>query len=446
MRALTVFLLIASVAQADLATERKSIFKLENGSGHGTGFIVEGNLLLTAIHVADMLGDTTDVGGVRAELIHKEPMNPQAGLNDATRDGVAIYKLDGGPYKSLKVAEKPADAGSTCRLLGYPARAFSVLEAKLRPGSKYYNILQAEAVPGNSGGPCLGPDGKVIGLVTHSSPGSSLIVGTAVLKRSIEKVKKGKQEGEKPRLVIFSADFCPPCQQNKRSISGLKRVETSGGYVYSGTYKGEQVTIVEMERGEWSDSSMVEKYSKETGDDITAFPTYWVPGSRKAKIGGLIGGVIDWAKGTIASVIKTLIGKQYVRDPQPLNPMPHVPEVSPESENVVPAPPAEEEAPAPSLADRIKEHVSKVAKEQAEVIKAEVDRKLKERLGETKLELAKDAAQAALEAKKNGESNRNSLLAALASLVAAYGAKQSFVKRFAAKRIADKIESLKEQA
>jgi len=99
---------------------------------------------------------------------------------------VALLKAPGGPFLSLPTAEVTPDPGATLAVIGYPCRcgagaAFDptqVLKPVLTSGSAQVQVAMpdgwkalgtdAPIEHGNSGGPVLQADGRVVGLATFS--------------------------------------------------------------------------------------------------------------------------------------------------------------------------------------------------------------------------------------------------------------------------------------
>lgn len=162
--------------QAAVDKDRASVVKVEGqgcgGIVEGSGFVVGSNLVATNAHV---------VAGIR---------HPQVQDRNGTHSATTIWfdkNLDfavlrvsnlAGP--SLVLASKPANVGTPAAVLGYPgggtfrAGPAAVSNRFVASGRDIYGRghtdrdvyeLQANVIPGNSGGPLVAKDGTVIGVI-----------------------------------------------------------------------------------------------------------------------------------------------------------------------------------------------------------------------------------------------------------------------------------------
>lgn len=274
-------------------------FALPSQAGHvgvlkfsgGTGFVVDGNLLVTALHCADE--DTVDCGGVEAKLIHRAPMSRRAGSDNILSDGVAVYRLKGGPYKSLTVAKR-ARSGDPVYSAGYDAGRYSVKEGVLRAGDgRHYNQTSFVARPGDSGAPIINKDGKVCGVVLASNPQTGTItVGINHLRTAVDAAGRVNGLVAQQQVVVFTTPSCPPCEALKNDIR-------------LGFYKRFNIVNVEYRGGVWSNQQLYDEFiaSLPENERSLAFPTVWVRGTSNYRVGysasrrggliGFIGGVLD---------------------------------------------------------------------------------------------------------------------------------------------------------
>lgn len=167
---------LQTVVQADAA----SVVKVEGqgcgGIVEGSGFVVDNGMIATNAHV---------VAGIK---------RPYVIDSNGTRTAVAVWfdpNLDLAVLRTTKLAGQPlqldtaeAAQGTAGAVLGYPgggsfsAKPAAVLDSFTASGRNIYDQgsvlrrvyeLRADVIPGNSGGPLIAKDGRVIGLVFAES-------------------------------------------------------------------------------------------------------------------------------------------------------------------------------------------------------------------------------------------------------------------------------------
>ncbi|MFT4215550.1 MAG: MarP family serine protease [Microbacterium sp.] len=141
----------------------------------GSGFVVADDLVVTNAHVVagvstplvEMAGVTD--GEVReGRIVYLDPV-----------DDLAIISIEGSDAEPLEIAD-PVDAGERAVVLGYPlggpltSSTATVLSVGSVPVADIYETslssreiyaLAADVQPGNSGGPLVDGDGRVVGVV-----------------------------------------------------------------------------------------------------------------------------------------------------------------------------------------------------------------------------------------------------------------------------------------
>jgi len=165
----------AEVEQA-MATDQASVVRIQGlGCGvvdEGSGFIVSPGMVATNAHV---------VAGVSEPVVYD-----QAGPHDATivfydpNTDLAVLRVPGLSGQPLILDSEPIIRGVQGAALGYPQNgpytgtAAAVLQQILAEGQNIYGTetvdrqvyqLESGIEPGNSGGPLVLPDGRVIGIV-----------------------------------------------------------------------------------------------------------------------------------------------------------------------------------------------------------------------------------------------------------------------------------------
>tara|TARA_R110002020_G_scaffold34660_3_gene105269 strand:+ start:14964 stop:16406 length:1443 start_codon:yes stop_codon:yes gene_type:complete len=315
MKTLMVFLCLCAPAQA----AHPGVFEFLGG----TAFVVEGDLLVTALHVVRGENKVQVVDGVRANLVHTEKLKPsETNKNSILTDGLAIFKLTK-TRTSLEVASAPPLVGSSIKLPAYPRGEFAWKQGVLRAGDgKHFNIASFIAVGGDSGGPLLNEAGQVIGVVLASNPESgTLVVGQTVLVRAIQAARTPPppaEHGETPsfkkvtkrEVVVFSSENCPYCDYLKADIR-------------AGHFSQFNMIVVDNKAGVWSDQDMYAEFLKErdkNGPQL-AYPVIWIRGTPKyttgylpSRRGGLIGFI-----GSILDNVAAIVVGQKQSPPFPLD-------------------------------------------------------------------------------------------------------------------------------
>ena len=168
------------VIAAAVQKDRASVVKIEgDGCGGivaGSGFVVGSNLVATNAHVVAGIAEpfVIDASGTHhATVIWFDP--------DLD---FAVLRVNGLAGQPLYFNVNSADRGTPAGVLGYPgggafqADSAAILDEFTAIGRNIYNggrttrdvySIQANVVPGNSGGPLVDTDGDVIGVVFATS-------------------------------------------------------------------------------------------------------------------------------------------------------------------------------------------------------------------------------------------------------------------------------------
>lgn len=177
--------LVATATNAQKAVA-KIVVTTCDGKGSGTGFFVDGRRLVTAAHVVD--GATK----IRVQVAGATYNASVSGRDD--RADVAMVTLTQGNFTGtpLTFADDEPPKGAPVAAIGYPgggALTFTrgsvkKTDASVRvvdDGIKRTRMVKTDALvsPGNSGGPLVGVDGKVYGIV-HAGQIYSTAFGWAV--------------------------------------------------------------------------------------------------------------------------------------------------------------------------------------------------------------------------------------------------------------------------
>lgn len=183
--------------QPAVLSDEKSVVKIiGQGCGgivEGTGFIVAPNLIMTNAHVVAGIAHPyiTNLSGQTYQA-HPIWFDPNLDLS--------ILKVNNLPGTALTLSTKNYASGTPGAVLGYPGGgSFTVVPAAIisqisARGQNIYgngNItrsiyeINANVIPGNSGGPLISKSGKVIGIVfaestTYAHTGYALVTAAAI--------------------------------------------------------------------------------------------------------------------------------------------------------------------------------------------------------------------------------------------------------------------------
>ncbi len=159
-------------AVAGPAVVRIDVTQCEGSGGSGSGFVVAPDLIMTAAHV---------VAGARTVSVRGEAGSLQAAevIGIAPENDVALVRLASPSSATpLSFATELPDRGSSMAVVGFPlyAETLQISEGIMSglPRPVEYSdqsveeafVTDAATNPGNSGGPVLDRDGRVLGLVS----------------------------------------------------------------------------------------------------------------------------------------------------------------------------------------------------------------------------------------------------------------------------------------
>jgi len=301
------FLLLYMAAAAPVfPAERDAVVKVDGC----TGFVVEGNLLVTAKHcehpdtISVALQGKT-VAAKRAYVIDRE-------------DGPVVFRLAGGPYESLPVARQKPKIGDAVYSLGYPGGNWARIEGKVIGGNgKDVNYTNHRIATGNSGGPLLNANGEVIGIALHVAKDVAVhrsgFAGWTVTTNAIRAAKSGGTTANgTPVIVVFSSERCNPCRQLERDVQ-------------AGHFRGYDFRFVKWNAGTktWSHPDLYREFWKSCrpNPDDLAFPTIWVQGTDRYRVGYSAeqrGGLLNWIARAVKHLLEGILGKsEPIKPPIP---------------------------------------------------------------------------------------------------------------------------------
>ncbi len=174
------FSYVADAVDSAAASASSSLVRITSfscgGIVSGTGFVVGEGLVATNAHV--IAGSKRPVIKYNGASYESEPVYFDANLD------VAMLRVKGLNAAPLKLAPANVTLDTTVAVLGYPGGNYSVQPGIIRDtlavaGASIYDrgtfgrgiyVVQTHVAYGNSGGPVVTPDGRVVGIIYSRSP------------------------------------------------------------------------------------------------------------------------------------------------------------------------------------------------------------------------------------------------------------------------------------
>lgn len=150
---------------ANMSRVEAAVVTVITGSGHGSGFFIAPNLVLTNHHVA------LNADRLKVRLINGTEVLATTLRSDKQRD-VALLQIEGGEFTPLPIRLKPVALTEEVYAIGSPfdeSLAGSVtrgIVSQLQHDEHGLELIQADATiqHGSSGGPLLDAQGNVVGI------------------------------------------------------------------------------------------------------------------------------------------------------------------------------------------------------------------------------------------------------------------------------------------
>ncbi|MBU2592117.1 trypsin-like peptidase domain-containing protein [Patescibacteria group bacterium] len=259
----------------------------------GSGFIVDGGLVVTNKHV---VSDTSakykvidkDDHILEVKDIYRDPANDLAILKVETQ----LPALELGNSEDLKVGQLVIAIGTALGKFRHTVTTgvISGLGRGITAGSAFEgyaeqldNVIQTDAAinPGNSGGPLLDSSGKVIGVNVAIAGGAQNIGFAIPIDVVRESLKLFKETGEFNR-PFFGVEY--QMISEKAAILNevpqgayIRRVVSGSAAEEAGLKEGDIVTYIDGERLEGDESNLVKIVNrKKVGDKVEI--KYWRDG------------------------------------------------------------------------------------------------------------------------------------------------------------------------
>jgi putative serine protease PepD len=191
------------------------------GQGTGSGFVVSSDgLIVTNQHVVDGASEVAVKIGTDGEQLPAEIVGV-----DASQD-LALLKVDGNDLPTLELGDSESvEVGDDTYAIGNPygldhtltTGVVSALDRDLQApnGATISGAIQTDAAlnPGNSGGPLLDGDGRVIGVnaqIAASNGGGNVGIGFAIpastVKQFVEQAENGEAQPQQETSPYGDAD------------------------------------------------------------------------------------------------------------------------------------------------------------------------------------------------------------------------------------------------
>jgi TPR repeat protein len=177
------------------AKDLKDNVEDEKSESTATGFFISSDgFILTAYHAVQKSNNIQvqyDTKQYKAKLVDK---------NESL--DVAVIKIDGNDFSYLPISSNESRTGDEVFTMGYPLVSIQGTEPKFTEGSisslsgsgdsPHYFQISVPVQPGNSGGPLVGQNGEVIGLIIARLNDMSALLTTGTVPQNVNYALKSK--------------------------------------------------------------------------------------------------------------------------------------------------------------------------------------------------------------------------------------------------------------
>lgn len=150
-----------------------STFMVETGLSSGSAFLIEPDVVVTAAHVVEghtFVGLVPAISDTSAEF--GEVLPSFVVFVDKELDLAVLRLLNPSDRVPLEFSENLPAIGSEVAAFGAPSGIYRVTEGEVLAADANSLITSTQVAPGNSGGPLVGADGTVEGVIVQYDPTS----------------------------------------------------------------------------------------------------------------------------------------------------------------------------------------------------------------------------------------------------------------------------------
>ncbi len=290
------------IAPALFAGEREAVVQIDGC----TGFVVEGNLLVTAKHCQHP--QTMKVS------VQNQTVTARKIFTTSQEDGPTVFRLEDGSFESLRLANAPPKVGDAVYSLGYPGGHWARIEGEIIGGNGInLNYTNHRVATGNSGGPLLNTRGEVIGIALHVDANLAVhrsgfvgwkVTSDAVAQAKRETLTKNETTQHKTVVVVFSTENCLPCKQLEQDVQ-------------AGHFDDYQFRFVKWDRKSkrWSEPGLYQEFWETARPELKnlTFPTIWIKGTNKFRVGynrAERGGLLGWLAKVVRHLLEGILGQK----------------------------------------------------------------------------------------------------------------------------------------
>jgi S1-C subfamily serine protease len=177
----------------------KEVMGIEEVEGHGSGFIVDGGLVVTNHHVAG------DASSIRVRLKDGRVFDTVSVVLLDPQSDLAVLKVEATGVTAVPIAKAEPSVGDGAIVIGSPLGLDYTLTTGLVSQVREQSatrMLQIDAVvaPGSSGGPVFSSSGDVIGVATAmQGQGLNLAVSSTHVLAALERARAA--DAPAPRVL-----------------------------------------------------------------------------------------------------------------------------------------------------------------------------------------------------------------------------------------------------
>ena len=217
-----------------------SVFKVNAGLAHGTGFLVDtlGGVILTNSHVVE----NAEPGNLTVELDPRTRVRAQLLARDPDAD-IAVLRvhplfLQGRAQIPLQnpTGRSPVVPGERLLAMGYPLHQELTITSGIASSVRAGAIISDVNInPGNSGGPLLNADGEAVAVNTFGDVAArgAGVSGSILVARAGPALSRAVAELEEAKSI--AADSLPVMPSERLNITSLKAyADASDATLYRG--------------------------------------------------------------------------------------------------------------------------------------------------------------------------------------------------------------------